>query len=295
METFLFILTLASGPVIGALIGLFTNYIAVKMLFRPYGEVYVGKHRLPFTPGIIPRRKNALAKALGQTISESLIKEDDLKRVLTSDAVTDTVVGAILALPPIRQSGEALIGEAYDTQRERLLHALTDRIVVGVSGLDLAEIITKEGAAAVANMSPRNPLIAMFLNESTIAAMAAPLADRLRGYLQGEEGKGRLYALLDTEAARLEEKPIGRMLGSPEEMAPLLASFYQRLVNEHADAIAGHFHIAEIVEEKVQAMHPRHLEELLLSVMKKELNAVIYLGGVLGFLMGIFTTVINLI
>ncbi|MBE6595508.1 MAG: DUF445 family protein [Ruminococcaceae bacterium] len=294
MEKFLFILTLISGPAVGALIGLFTNYIAVKMLFRPYGEVYIGKHRLPFTPGIIPRRKNALAKALGQTISESLIKEDDLKRVLTSEAVTDTVVGAILALPPIRQSGEALIGDAYDTQRDRLLNALTNRIVTGISGLDIAEIITKEGAAAVSNMSPRNPLIAMFLNESTIASMATPLADRLKDYLQGD-GRARLRDLLDAEAAKLEEKPIGQMLGSPEELAPLLSSLYQRLVNDHADAIAGHFHIAEIVEEKVRAMHPRHLEELLLSVMKKELNAVIYLGGVLGFLMGIFTTVINLI
>lgn len=294
METFLYILTLISGPVVGALIGLFTNYIAVKMLFRPYGEVHIGKHRLPFTPGIIPRRKNALAKALGQTISESLIKEDDLKRVLTSEAVTDTVVNAILALPPIRQSGEALIGDAYDTQRERLLNALTNRIVTGIGGLDLAEIITKEGAAAVSNMSPRNPLIAMFLNETTIASMATPLADRLKNYLEGD-GRARLHDLLDAEAAKLEEKPLGRMLGSPEELAPLLSSLYQRLVNDHADAIAGHFHIAEIVEEKIQAMHPRHLEELMLSVMKKELNAVIYLGGVLGFLMGIFTTLINLI
>ena len=294
MEKFLVILSLAAGPVIGALIGLLTNYIAVKMLFRPYGEVYIGKYRLPFTPGIIPRRKNALAKALGQTISASLIKEEDLTRVLTSEAVTNTVVGAILSLPPIRQSGEALIGETYDAQRERVLNALTDRIVTGIGGLDLAEIITKEGAAAVSNMSPRNPLIAMFLNENTIAAMATPLAGRLCDYLKGD-GRERLYALLDAEAAKLEERPLGRMLGEPEELAPLLAGFYQRLVNDHAAAIVSHFHIAEIVEEKVCAMHPRDLEALLLSVMKKELNAVINLGAVIGFLMGLFNTVIDLI
>lgn len=294
METFLLILTLASGPVVGALIGLLTNYIAVKMLFRPYGEVYIGKWRLPFTPGIIPRRKNALAKALGQTISESLIREEDLTHVLTSEAVTDTVVGAILALPPIRQSGEALIGEAYDTQRTRILNALTDRIVAGISGLDLADIITKEGAAAVANMSPRNPLIAMFLNESTISSMATPLAGRLCDYLQGD-GRERLYNLLDAEASKLEEKPLGQMLGRPEELAPLLSGFYQRLVSDHAAAIVSHFHIAEIVENKVSAMDPRDLEALLLSVMKKELNAIINLGAVLGFLMGLFNTVISLI
>ena len=233
--------------------------------------------------------------ALGQTISESLIKEDDLKRVLTSEAVTNTVVGAILALPPIRKSGEALIGTGYDTQRERVLNALADRIVAGIGNLNLAEIITKEGAAAVSSMSPRNPLIAMFLNESTIASMAAPLAERLLQYLQSGDGRERLMALLDAEAAKLEEKPIGRMLGEPEELAPLLSGFYQRLVNDHADAIASHFHIADIVEEKVRAMHPRHLEELLLSVMKKELNAVIWLGGIIGLLLGLVSVLMNFV
>ena len=36
METFLLILKYISGPLVGAVIGYFTNYLAVKMLFRPY-------------------------------------------------------------------------------------------------------------------------------------------------------------------------------------------------------------------------------------------------------------------
>ena len=36
MDTFLKILVLLSGPVVGAAIGILTNYIAVKMLFRPF-------------------------------------------------------------------------------------------------------------------------------------------------------------------------------------------------------------------------------------------------------------------
>ena len=44
-----------TGPVIGAVIGYVTNLIAVKMLFYPINPVYIGKFRLPFTPGIIAR------------------------------------------------------------------------------------------------------------------------------------------------------------------------------------------------------------------------------------------------
>ena len=36
METFLLILKYVGGPLLGAVIGYFTNWLAVRMLFRPY-------------------------------------------------------------------------------------------------------------------------------------------------------------------------------------------------------------------------------------------------------------------
>ncbi len=36
----MFVLKLIAGPLIGALIGYLTNYIAVKMLFRPHRPVF---------------------------------------------------------------------------------------------------------------------------------------------------------------------------------------------------------------------------------------------------------------
>lgn len=294
MEALLDILKLLAGPLVGAVIGIFTNYIAVKMLFRPYREKHIGKFRVPFTPGIIPRRQPALAAALGQMVSEKLVREEDLKRALLSDELTSTVTNAILSLPPVRQSGKALMGNTYDVQRDKLLDLLTDKIVAGVASLDLVEIFKREGAGIAAGISSKNPLIGMFLNEGTISSLAAPLAERVLGFLEGD-GRVKVRMLLDTEAAKLEEKPIGEMLGSRESMNSLLCSVYRRLVSEHADTIAKRFHIAEIVEERVRAMPPEDLERLILSVMKKELGAVIRLGAVLGFIMGIVTTLVNMI
>ena len=57
-------LELISGPLIGGIIGYSTNYIAVKMLFRPLKPVKIGNYTLPFTPGIIPKRKDKLAEAI---------------------------------------------------------------------------------------------------------------------------------------------------------------------------------------------------------------------------------------
>ena len=38
-------------PLVGAVIGYFTNMIAVKMLFFPHEEKRIFGHRVPFTPG----------------------------------------------------------------------------------------------------------------------------------------------------------------------------------------------------------------------------------------------------
>lgn len=294
MEDFIKIVSVLAGPVVGAIIGIFTNYIAVKMLFRPYREKHIGKFKVPFTPGIIPRRQPALAAALGRMVSEKLVREEDLKRALLSDELTNTVVNSILSLPPLRESGKLLVGQTYDVQRDKLLTLLVDKIVTGIAGLDLAEILKREGAGIAAGISQKNPLIGMFLNEGTISAVATPLSDRILAFLEGD-GKLKLREILDNEAAKLEEKPIGEMFGNREDLQPLLASVYRKLVSEHADSIAARFHIADIVEERVRAMPPEDLEKLILSVMKKELNDVIRLGAVIGFIMGIVTTLINMI
>ena len=52
------LLNVLSGPVIGAAIGYITNDIAIRMLFRPHKAVYVFGRRLPFTPGIVPRKSS---------------------------------------------------------------------------------------------------------------------------------------------------------------------------------------------------------------------------------------------
>ena len=197
METFLEILSLLAGPVVGAVIGIFTNYIAVKMLFRPYREKHIGKFHVPFTPGIIPRRQPALAAALGRMVSEKLVREEDIKRALLSEELTNTITHAILSLPPIRESGKVLIGDTYDVGRDKLLNMLTDKIVVGISGLDLVELFKKEGAGIAAGVAQKNPLIGMFLNEATIAQIAVPLADRITFYLEGD-GKLKLREILES-------------------------------------------------------------------------------------------------
>ncbi|MGI2329439.1 DUF445 domain-containing protein [Planococcus sp. YIM B11945] len=74
------LVTILFMTVIGALIGGFTNYIAIKMLFRPYKALYIGKWRLPFTPGLIPKRRDELSTQLGRTIVQHLLTPETFKK-----------------------------------------------------------------------------------------------------------------------------------------------------------------------------------------------------------------------
>ena len=85
-------------PVAGAIIGYFTNDIAIKMLFRPYKPIYIGKRQLPFTPGLIPRNQERLAKRIADTIMGSLLTPGELQTLAGRLLQTERVQGAILWL-----------------------------------------------------------------------------------------------------------------------------------------------------------------------------------------------------
>jgi uncharacterized membrane protein YheB (UPF0754 family) len=84
-----------SPPVLGGIIGYFTNDIAIKMLFRPYRAIYFGKKRIPFTPGLIPRNQERLAKNISDTIMGSLLTPQELQNLARRLLETERVQGAI--------------------------------------------------------------------------------------------------------------------------------------------------------------------------------------------------------
>lgn len=77
-----FLWTLLFMAFIGALIGGLTNHLAIKMLFRPHEAKYIGAWRVPFTPGLIPKRRDELAKQFGKTVTNYLLTPETFKKKL---------------------------------------------------------------------------------------------------------------------------------------------------------------------------------------------------------------------
>ncbi|NPA10884.1 MAG: DUF445 family protein [Epsilonproteobacteria bacterium] len=77
---------LASSVGIGALIGYVTNYVAIKLLFRPYNPVKIGNFTV-FPQGVIPREKETLAKKVGSVVKEYILSEEEIKKIVLQPQV----------------------------------------------------------------------------------------------------------------------------------------------------------------------------------------------------------------
>lgn len=64
-------------PIIGAIIGYFTNYIAVKMLFRPIQPINIPLVNIKIQ-GLLPSRRDELAESIAVSIEENLLSIDNI-------------------------------------------------------------------------------------------------------------------------------------------------------------------------------------------------------------------------
>ena len=291
-------LRLLAGPLIGAVIGYCTNYIAVKMLFRPLYPVKIGNWTLPYTPGIIPRGKSRLAKALGSAVGDHLITKTDLEDMLLSEGVKNTIVSRISeGVQKVQKSDDTVEGFLqhyveqgdYEAMREKLEDFITDRITEGLDKLDVGSIIAEEGAKEV-KQKFQGSMVSMFLTDDLINSIAEPIGRKVGDYIR-ENGHDKIHPVVVGEIASVESRKVGELIESiplgEEKIRALVESIYVKFVGDKAGELAEQFHIAKVVEEKVNGMDVLEVENILMSIMKKELNAVINLGALIGFIIGL--------
>lgn len=292
------ILEIIAGPAIGAVIGYCTNYIAVKMLFRPLKPIKIGNRTLPFTPGIIPKGQGRMAKALGQAVGEHLLTKEDFEKMLLSEDIKNAVVDAVSRKAEKLKHTDASLEEflsqytgqeEYDLMRDKLEDYITEKITEGVEKLDIGAIIVEEGTKEIKEKF-KGGMLSMFLNDDLIQSVATPIGNKVDEYIK-ENGEEKIRSAVVAQLAAAENKSMAQWVEifpvSDKKFRQIIENIYVKFVNEKAEELAEKFHVAEIVEEKINAMDVLELENLLLGIMKKELNAVVSLGAVIGFILGL--------
>lgn len=178
---------------IGALIGGTTNTIAIKMLFRPYEAKYLFGKRLPFTPGVIPLRRDEASTKLGEIITGHLLTPEVFKEKLNSPE-TDKLIMHFID----RQI------ETIETERltpgyflERLSAGLTDKIVDSFNE-EIRSKVTEEGTKLYdRNIDDIMPPDALNAVDSKVAHLAYDINDKLVQYISSDKGFSDIYTMVD--------------------------------------------------------------------------------------------------
>ena len=288
------ILHYVSGPLIGSVIGYFTNYLAVKMLFHPRNEIRICGKKLPFTPGAIPKGKPRLAKAIGNVVGETLLTRQDIREQLLNEEMEEMFVSAVIKY----MNGEVKEGildvtslseEHYEQMRKKLIEEVDAQILDSLERIKVGEIIAKEGKQIIKN-KVTGTMLAMFLSDEMLDSLIGPIGNELERFMV-ENGAAYLEPEMELKIKEIESSSIIVMLQKmgieEEQIKEAVKKVYHQLVLGAVDQFLEHFNISALIEEKINAMDIIELENLVLTVMKKELDMIVNLGAVIGLLLGI--------
>jgi uncharacterized membrane protein YheB (UPF0754 family) len=294
MEVFLTVLKYLAGPVLGGIIGYFTNWLAVKMLFHPYYPVKIGKHTLPFTPGIIPRQQGQLAKAVGRAVGEELLTADDVSTALCSEETKGKI--GDYAVDMWRQYKEQtpndivekLSPDSANIISTKVKNILSDKLYNAATNMDIGGIVATEGKKVIDSKKASLGMLAMMISDNLIDSLCAKLGSGVNDYIR-DNGHRLIYDAVDKEYEGVFASPISQTIKDMDEqkIRALAIKVYSSAIDGVAAAVVKSVDIAGIVEKKIDAMDVKDLEKLVLSVMKKQLNAIVNLGAVIGCILGI--------
>ncbi|MBQ3323760.1 MAG: DUF445 family protein [Muribaculaceae bacterium] len=303
------ILLYISGPLLGAVIGYITNDIAIRMLFRPRKAKYILGIHVPFTPGIIPKEKDRIGGAIGGAISDNLMNKEVLEKTLLSDDMLGKLRTAIDEFFETQLHND-------ETLQEFAAHYLTDEEIAAMREStcdEIAKLITAKlrdraigttiAHAATEHIidKTRHSMAGKIHAERLIEVVSAPIENKLAQHINEvlhNQAPVMATKLVDTEAEKLLSMPMRELFEGHEQQLEQaregIVSVYRTMISDHLPRILESLNISSIVEDRIKEMDMAEAEQIILSVMKKELRAIVWLGALLGSIMGTIMTFINI-
>lgn len=285
-------------PLVGAVIGYVTNWIAVKMLFKPSKAIYIGKFKLPFTPGIIPKNQTRLAHGISSTIANSLLNEDVLKETLLSDDILDQINNYVdtylntpatepISLNDIIQKNASV--DEYNTTLTNVINNITTSILTTIKEANLAAIISQE-IEDVINENMQKNFFTRIARKPVVSKLSDNLEPEINKYID-ENGYNLIRSMVEKEITKyLNTSNIDLqefIKKSNIDVNSIIKSIYTSVITSKLTTILDTINITKIIENRINSMEPDEIEKLVLSIINKELNALVNLGAVIGFILGL--------
>ena len=311
------------APLLGGVIGYITNDIAIRMLFRPHKAKYVFGIHIPFTPGIIPKEKGRIAEAVGGVISENLMNKEVLERYLLSEDMIGKIRSAAEEFIATQQRnnetvsqflGHYLSKEEIDTISQNINQSITKQTyekladssvgekVAHIAIDHVAQKLTIDGAQELLSgiggaLGGLGGMAAGLFGGNIVAKFLGMLREPAEHFLAKnintmlrDNGEEIVSNMIGGEVDNFLNKPVSKLLeGHEEQLAQAvntIESIYRSIITEHLPKILDSINISKIVRERINEMDVNETEKLIFQVMSKELKVIVWLGALLGLVMG---------
>lgn len=188
------VLIILGMTLIGALIGGVTNMIAIKMLFHPFKAYYIFGKRIPFTPGLVPKRREEIASKIGQVVEEHLLTESLIREKITSEAmhtsIYNTVQQQITALQSDKVTLQSLVQDFHIDLHEKtetwIKHFLNERLNKKYLEIENEQIET---------LVPQN---LMHTIDEKVLQIDEVILKRARYYISSDKGYHDIFEMIET-------------------------------------------------------------------------------------------------
>lgn len=289
---------LFTGPLVGGIIGLITNGIAIRMLFRPLKPVKIWGITLPFTPGLIPKEKTRIAKTLGDVVAHELLNEDVIKKGLLSDEMDKKIVASINQYLLKKSSSEESLRDLFYNlsgaeRGKKILDDISDKII-GFSydrmiKLELGPLLSEIAVVEIVN-NLNGSMFSMFITENLITSAKTKMSEIIER-LVIEKGESILESIITKESNNLLDKKLCDLYVEYEDRLPdfvdWILNTYHQIIEKNIGVIVHAVDLSQLVENQINSYDVLTFEKIIFEIMRKELNAIVWLGGLLGFLMGL--------
>ena len=194
----------------GALAGGLTNSVAIWMLFHPYEPPRLGRLKVGFLHGAVPKNQPRLAAAIGKTVGTRLLTHEDLRQTLAAQgfrSAFDQRLAAVLdqLLEIERGSLREMIPAAVMSDLEAVLDEAVD---MGLTNLEayLASERFEEAAGRRASdlvAAVEDEPIGAILTPARGTAVETAVEDWLQNAVETEDFRVAVEDYLDRAARRL--------------------------------------------------------------------------------------------
>ena len=329
-----FILT----PVIGAIIGYFTNWLAIKMLFKPHREYRFLGVRVPFTPGLIPKERRTLAQKIGEVTAKNVLTDDALNEMLRSEEMREKLRLAADGLferlaKNTAQAGSLIPGGFPDEERltqfsARASEFLNEHVklfdytnISGASGVFIKLLESPDFKGSEVDESLRrfvkkiaeenfgkflgifihydkiydnikNGVVEYLKSEDNLRV----LSDKVSSYTKSQlEPSGMVYGLL----VKLLNIPVcelmDKLTGSGLDVKKFVLDAADFALKAGGSYVVKNIDLGSLIEDKINGFEMAEVEEIIFSVVKRELSAITWLGALLGLIIGFVPALLDLL